>query len=320
MTPAPFLDLAPGGRAPDECFWITAADGVRLRAARWRAPAATAHAAILTGRTEYLEKTAITAAAYVARGISVVSFDWRGQGLSDRMADDPLKGHVDTFDDYQLDLDAALAAAELTGPLILHGHSMGGTVAVGAIERQAGDGRIKVAVLTAPMFRIAMPRPMRAAAWATMQAGRALGLLDRWPPLGDMRTPYALSNPQQNVLTQDEEVWAWLGVMARDHPDVALAMPTIGWFNAAEREMRRVRSALGLPVPVLCVLGQDESVVDADQIRITAARIGAELVEVPDGRHEVLIESPPARAAAWQAIDDFLMRHGLAQGGAYAQT
>ena len=61
--------------------------------------------------TEYIEKYAHVAEALNAAGYAVASLDWRGQGLSERACDDPMKGHIDRFSEYQADIDALLALA-----------------------------------------------------------------------------------------------------------------------------------------------------------------------------------------------------------------
>ena len=47
---------------------------------------------LLNGRKEYLEKYHETICDLNDRGFAVVSFDWRGQGLSDRLLPDRNKG------------------------------------------------------------------------------------------------------------------------------------------------------------------------------------------------------------------------------------
>ena len=63
------------------------ADGVRIRIATFPAPAGGTAGTILmlTGFTEFIEKGLESIAALRARGYGVVTFDWRGQGLSDRL-------------------------------------------------------------------------------------------------------------------------------------------------------------------------------------------------------------------------------------------
>ena len=142
----------PGGRA----VWLHAADGVRLRAGVW-AGGAKGTVILLPGRTEYIEKYGRAAGDLVARGWSIVTVDWRGQGLADR-----LRCLIRCwamwamFADYQRDLDAVLALARADGlpePLMLMGHSMGGCIGLRALYRDLG---FRAAAFSAPMWGILM--------------------------------------------------------------------------------------------------------------------------------------------------------------------
>lgn len=315
MEPAPFHGVPPGGLAPDNVWWMSAADGTRLRAAHWEGPRGGALAVLLSGRTEYLEKFALPAAYMVQRGYQVVSLDWRGQGLSDRAVEPHLKGHIGDFSEFQLDLDALLDSDAVQsvapGPRLLMAHSMGGAIATGALMRMELAGFFDAAVLSAPMFGIAMPVPMRLAAKVVTGIGMALGKGEKWPPFGDVSTPYVLTDADPNVLTHDPEIWDWLVQMARDHDPLNLAMPTISWFSAATREMNRLRRGDKLGLPAFCVLGGAEEVVDPKAVRQTCANLGIELTEIPGARHEHYHEALEWRDQAWRAIDGFLSARGL---------
>ena len=80
-------------------------DGVRLRYARWRALARRSLGTIclLHGRSEAIEKYFETVDDLRRRGFAVATFDWRGQGGSDRHLRNPMKGHVDSFAEYDRD-------------------------------------------------------------------------------------------------------------------------------------------------------------------------------------------------------------------------
>lgn len=308
----PAGDLPPGGRAWDEVFWCEAADGKRLRAAVWNAEGARGHVIFLTGRTEFLEKVALPAAELARRGFAVASIDWRGQGLSDRLVQPRLKGHVGDFLQYHQDLAALLGRPEvvgLRGPRLVLGHSMGGAIALGALLRQRIEAR--AAILSAPLMGIRQSRQMRWAAALTVQLARLTRRLERWPPFGVVDVPYVFSDFEDNVLTSDPDVYAWMAEAFRRQPDLQLAMPTIGWVRAAIEECRFIARSGLLGLPALCLVGGHERVIDADAIRRGAARLGAELVEIAGARHELLIERPELRARAWTAIDAFLERNGL---------
>jgi len=187
---------------------------------------------------------------------------------------------------------------------------MGGLIAVGALAE--GTVAPLPTVLTAPMFGIAMPLALRAGAWATLKVAGLLGRADRWPPLGDAATPYPLSAPfETNVLTGDREVYDWLVTTLHARPELGLGMPSIRWFAAAWAEMHRVRSLPPPRVPLLSLVGSAERVVDVRAVESGIRRLGGRLVRIPNARHEPLVDAPAPRAAAWAAIDAFLLEQGL---------
>ena len=94
---------------------MTARDGVRLRVGLWPKRDARGTVLIFPGRTEYVEKYGRAASEFAARGYAVATIDWRGQGLSERLIDDPLTGHVFDFADYQIDVAALTEAAAEAG-------------------------------------------------------------------------------------------------------------------------------------------------------------------------------------------------------------
>lgn len=292
-------------------FGLETDDGIALRAALWRAAPSRGHCIFLTGRTEALEKVALPAAAFLDRGFSVASLDWRGQGFSDRLTGRERMGHVGDFTDYQRDLAALLAddrVASLSGPRVIFAHSMGGAIALRALHGAGADpGPVAGAILSAPMLGIAMTPPARAIAGVVTRVGGWLGKGEAWPPVGKPDRFYVLEPFEGNVLTGDADVYAWLQETLRAEPRLGLGWPSIGWLGAATAEMAWLAAQHHAPeTPLLYLLGAEEKVVDPARVRESAARFGAKLVEVPDGRHEVLIDTAEVRAAAWEAIDAFL--------------
>ena len=109
MSEAPFF--AAVAEAPPEArsVWLIPG-GVRIRVTSWSA-GDKGTVVLLPGRTECIEKYGRAAGDLLARGYSVITIDWRGQGLADRALTDPMKGHVNDFAEYQADLDALMAEA-----------------------------------------------------------------------------------------------------------------------------------------------------------------------------------------------------------------
>ena len=135
----------------------------RVRAAVW--PGGARGAVFLcSGRTEYIEKYGRVIGELTARGFSVVTCDWRGQGLSDRALADPMKGHVGDFAEYQRDVEAVLASPEAAavGPTrVMICHSMGGAIGLRALV----DGRVapEAVIFSAPMFGLTLSTALRLA-------------------------------------------------------------------------------------------------------------------------------------------------------------
>ncbi len=309
------LDLPPGGIAWDQTLTLEASDGVRLRGALWRGAGGGGSRGLvllLNGRTEFLEKCAIPAAALVARGFAVASIDWRGQGLSQRLTSTPLKGHVGKFTDYHLDLAALMAhgqVAAVAGPRLILAHSMGGTIGLGAIKRGLlAPGAV---ILSATMLGINLRPSRRLLSPITLRLARPLGKLESWPPFEVADEPQVFTGFEDNTLTGDQAVFEWVVAALKREPALQLGLPTLGWLSAAFVEMAWLAIQGQLGCPGLCLLGSREEVVDPALVRAIAARLKLELVEIEDARHELLLEAEPMRTQVWAAIDRFLEAHGL---------
>src|SRR5690242_7743208 len=115
---------------------IKTRDGLSLRFARWAPPPGRKGTVVLMqGRAEFIEKYFETVRDLRARGFAVATFDWRGQGLSDRALADPRKGYVRSFSEYAIDLETVMEQVVLPDcppPIYALAHSMGGSIAIKA--------------------------------------------------------------------------------------------------------------------------------------------------------------------------------------------
>ena len=122
----------PANPVPDDVVAgaIKTPDGVNLRFARWAPPPGRkGTVVVLQGRAEFIEKYFETVRDLRARGFAVATFDWRGQGLSDRALSDRHKGYVRNFSNYITDLEAMMEQVVLPDcppPIFALAHSMGG--------------------------------------------------------------------------------------------------------------------------------------------------------------------------------------------------
>lgn len=304
-------DLA---EAPDggEAFWLEPA-GARIRAAIWKG-GTRGTAFIFTGRTEYIEKYGRIIRQLCERGFSVVSLDWRGQGLSERPLKERMKGHVEEFGDYQNDVAALIAddrVHDLPEPHVLICHSMGGCIGTRTlIERRMKPAAV---IMSAPMLGLSMTRVETVASKVLIGGSRLVGGSTAFAPDPKPRIPYVQKTDfDSNTLTGDAEHFDWMRKHLERVADLGLGPPTIGWLDEALKETRELLEAPAAAQPVLYLLGLEEEIVSLESIRAAAARApNAELVEIEGAKHEVFMETSNRQTQAWAAIDGFLEKHGV---------
>ncbi|MFN3936327.1 MAG: alpha/beta fold hydrolase [Gemmobacter sp.] len=274
-------------------------DGVRLRYVLWSAPDPQATLYLLTGRTEFADKYAAVCARFAAEGYRVAAIDWRGQGLSDRLLDDPKIGHVGSFADYQRDLDAVIGDVEAEGaplPRLMLAHSLGGAIGLRALVRGV---TFRAAAFSAPMWGIRVSGPQARLLSRLTGAGVMLGFGARYaPPPAPGPVCYAAAAPfAGNVLTGDEAEWNRVASLLHEHPALQVAGPSIRWLHEAQTECRRLARLPSPPVPALAGLGSHEQIVDPLAIRERMARWpNGHLMFLDGAQHEIMIERAAVRA------------------------
>ena len=98
-----------------------------------------------------LKNTRETVDQLLARKLDVVTFDWRGQGLSDRILPNRYKGYVASYEDYLKDLTNFMDrhVSKSDRPVVMLAHSMGGHIALRYLHDN--PDRVEKAVLTSPL-------------------------------------------------------------------------------------------------------------------------------------------------------------------------
>lgn len=262
---------------PSYRFLLTP-DGVRLRYSRWRCRTNPCKGTVfvLGGRAEFMEKYHETIQEITARGFDVFSFDWRGQGGSQRLLDDPAKGFVQNYDHYVTDLkhnlEEALALA-CPKPWYLLAHSMGAHIALRYLGQCAHE--ISAAVMLAPMVNInTAPLPpvvlQLLCQWMVRLGGQGVVLPSRH------RADAVNKSFRHNRLTSDPKRFARVQQLLQKQPRLAVAGATFGWlaatFNAIE-SLRTPGFIQGVKVPVLLILAGCERVVSNAATRKLAVHL-----------------------------------------------
>ena len=300
-NPAPGGVVAGKVRTPDE---------VALRFARWDSPASSrGTVCVFTGRGEFIEKYFETVRDLRERGFTVATMDWRGQGRSSRQLPDPRKGHVESFSDFEIDIETFMqrvVVPDCPPPYFALAHSMGGTVLLRLAH--AGKRWFERTVLVAPMIDFPRGRaslPLRTLA----RTLRLAGLGSSYVPGSSVDRARA-SGFAGNPLTSDPVRYARNASIFEEYPTVGIGSPTVAWLDAAFDTMAAFRAAdypSQIDQPILMPAAGGDTIVSGAAIKRFAGRLPAGSHRVIEGaRHEILQEQDCCRAQFWAAFDAFV--------------
>ncbi|MFV0375534.1 alpha/beta hydrolase [Microbacterium sp.] len=265
------------------------------------------------GWSDYFFQTEV-ARWWNARGARFFALDLRRYGRSLREGQTP--GYVADLDEYDADIAAALAAmARGSRRLVLMGHSTGGLILTLWAARFPGVAH--ALVLNSP--------------WLEMQGGpvarQALGafvhLRATVDPLGGQPEVdfgfYTRAQREIGTLPTDVHREQW-------RPDRGFATHP-GWFSAVLRGHERIAAGVEVGCPALVLLSarwmppvqwaedmtRADTVLVVDDIARAATRIGADVTvaRIHDGVHDLFLSRPGPRAAAFAALDRWMLRGAL---------
>ena len=284
--------------------YLTNAQGKKLRfgAAYPESRLPDAVTVILPGRTEYAEKYFETARALLDKNLSVWILEWQGQGLSDRFIPRfPQRGHSLSFERHADDLHGFILEYVKHAcvrpdvgriPMVMLAHSMGANIGLRFLHKY--PGMFESAALCSPMLGIPAIDRIPAASLVTLLmsvfAGTsyAFGQKD-WSETEDTAQAYS-SDPMRSLIHH-----AWL----RENPALRSGGATFCWIYHAFNSclfLQQPTVLKSIQTPCLVALAGQETLVDNAAIR-TAAEIlpHAKLLELPESRHEILMERDEIR-------------------------
>jgi lysophospholipase len=310
----PKLTSIPSNPAPEggRVGYFTTSDRVQLRYAIWPKSEGPQRGTVclVQGRTEYIEKYFETIADFRKRGFAVATFDWRGQGGSDRLIGDRHVGFVDRFEDYWTDLKsfhADILLPDCPGPFYLVGHSMGGLASLLAATRDRM--MFDRVFLSAPMVSLhGMDESL--ARWAMIaETASFLGL----GPLplkrrGDRRPDESMF--PDNPLTSDMLRYKRMVDTVRADDGLYIGSPSFRWLAASMRAMLATRQEHfpgEIRIPLLILAAAREQIVSTPAIEQLGLRLrtGRHMV-IAGARHEMFMENDNVRGQVFAAFDAFI--------------
>lgn len=264
---------------------------------------------ILNGRNECIEKYFETIAELNRNGFGVATFDWRGQGGSDRLINDPFKGYVRDFQEYANDLEqffTDIVLPDCKGPYFILAHSTGALIALMAAPGLLN--RVQRMVFSAPLLELSE----KAISPKTI---KILSGLLRYAGFGS-RYMVGGSRPREtqpfigNKLTSDPDRYRRNSKLYEHHPLLGLGGPTVTWVNAASRAMEKVTDPefqASIQIPILIVAAGNDQVVSTPAIEayVQGLRSGS-LLTIDGAKHEIIQERDALREQFMAAFFAFV--------------
>ncbi|MGB3339057.1 MAG: alpha/beta hydrolase [Devosia sp.] len=287
-------------------------DNVQLRYAIWPKSEGAHRGTIclVQGRTEFIEKYFETIADFRRRGFAVATFDWRGQGGSDRLIGNHKLGYVDKFEDYWTDLSSfhgEILLPDCPPPFYLVGHSMGGLASLyAAINDRMMFDRV---FLSAPMAGLDR-QPLSMAGMARVAEALSFFGLGQMPVGRKADKPMSEATFPGNPLTGDVIRYMRAVDVIRARPDLEIGVPTVRWAAAAFGAMAQAGrdsfpARIGIPLLMLAA-ARDEVVSTAATEQLGLRMRTGRHVVIAGARHELFMETDAIRGQVLAAFDAFI--------------
>jgi lysophospholipase len=264
---------------------------------------------ILHGRNECIEKYFETMLDLSKRGFGCATFDWLGQGGSDRLIKDPMRGHINKFDRYVSDFNyffENVALPDCRAPFYVLAHSTGSLIAL--LASPDLTNRVRRMVLCAPLLSLTH-QPV-----GHNQIRRVSGILS----LIGLGSMYMSGGPRPretmpfagNKLTSDPVRYQRNSNLYAQHRELALGGPTARWVHASCLAMDTVldpdfKARIQIPTLIIAA-GADQIVSNAAIERFARGMRSTALVTVDGGKHELLQEADLYREQVLAAFDTFV--------------
>ncbi len=293
--------------------YFKTSDGLMIRSGSW----STSHPKkgtilLLQGMGGYIEGYQEAAEHFIQRGFDVITFDWRGQGGSERVTSKPTLLHVNKFVLYRRDLSQFIdSIAKDAGPLFILASSMGGHLALRYVHDH--PDKVKGIVTLAPMIEIktgAYPKPVAMGLAKTLVF---FGLGERFV-FGFSEHEYhkcvKAYNPDRDG---NRERFLKRCEQLDSMPQLATGGPSFAWLDAAFHschKLSRASFAKSISTPILMIVPEHDHLVSPEaQIKLCSHMPQCETKVYSDAHHDILREKNEVLDRLWHDVDTFISQH-----------
>jgi len=308
---APYLELD-DYKAPEgiNSYFINMDDGIKIRVCHWlqKKEKSTGTILLQQGHNEFIEKYYETIQEFISRGYSVICFDWRGQGMSERMIDDINKSFIIDFKRHDKDLEKILEEIIdpfFPKPLIGIGHSMGGCLMLSAFHNH--PKKFDYGILSAPMLGFKNENFLRTASSLMNFFRKDTDYLIGSKPNMGIETPF-----EENDLTTDQKRYKRTQMLVRKMPSIRLWGVTNSFAKAVNKRFKLIRSknwAEQINLKILIINSLKDRVVYSKKISEMSKRLkNSTIIDFDNCEHEVFMEKDEYRNKFWQEFDNFIKK------------
>tara|TARA_Y100000996_G_scaffold415397_1_gene409822 strand:- start:1633 stop:2580 length:948 start_codon:yes stop_codon:yes gene_type:complete len=307
---APYLELD-NYKIPEggDFIFIRMKDNKNIRLAYWKLPESEkvvrGTVLIQQGHNEFIEKYFETIQELIDRNFNVVSFDWRGQGMSDRMIDNENKQFIENFSIHCEDLSYILSEfidKRFPKPLIGVGHSMGGHLLL--LAQEFDQDKFKSIILSAPMLGFKYEKVLFIATTIinTFAKKEDFFLLSK-PNMG-IETPF-----DKNDLTSDPKRYKRTQQLVRKKPSIRLWGTTNAWVKTVKNSLIKIRKEewyKKIKTPICIINPLNDRVVYHKKTKEMAKNLSnCKISNIKNCQHEILMEKDDLRSQFWKIFDSF---------------
>jgi lysophospholipase len=258
-------------------------------------------------------------------GINIFIIDHRGQGLSQRLVNDPHKGFVNNFDDYTDDLYTFISSIvpkhcnSEEKPLLLS-HSMGGAIAIRLLQRHPDT--VKAALLSSPMISINKGSLPHWFARTVINSGDSINQLFNEQPWYFLGQGQYKSRPfENNDLMQSSIRYELFNELYQQNESLQLGGVTFHWLQQAIMARQVIFEQLNkIKTPVTIMQAGEDSVVEnqvqndfCQQLHLLDEELCAQKTPyiIKGAKHELFFEQDKYRNQALEYIVNWLKIQSL---------
>lgn len=283
---------------------------------------------ISAGRSETYLKFKELSYDFFQQGFNIYIIDHRGQGLSQRILNNPNKGYVEKFDDYAEDLHYFIENIVESNcqqnsdpqkfPLYLLAHSMGGAITVRYLQKY--PNKLNAVVLSSPMIAFnngGLP------SWLSNLVIKSGNKINQWFSkkqwyfLG--QTDFQAAEFKNNPLSHSKIRFKRFTELYKTEPKIQLGGVTVHWLQQAVITTENIFNNLSqIKVPLLVIQSGSDKVVDNQaQNNFCMLLHQQNKQSCPEGKpivinganHELFIESDKYRNAALSSALNWFNQH-----------